>query len=123
MIGDGAFNYNPVPAGLGFAQEYGTPLLVIVFNNGGYQAMGMGHRFMYPEGAAVRRDDWYGVHINPAPDYARLAEAFGGYGEKLEDPAGIRAAVERCLAKVKSGRTALLDVVLGQHGSATPGAH
>src|SRR5262249_6664515 len=36
VIGDGAFHYNPVPAALGFAQQYGVPILIVVCNNRGY---------------------------------------------------------------------------------------
>jgi acetolactate synthase-1/2/3 large subunit len=34
IIGDGAWHYNPVPAALGFAQEYGVPLLTVLCNTG-----------------------------------------------------------------------------------------
>ena len=32
IIGDGAWHYNPVSAALGFAQEYGVPLLIVLCN-------------------------------------------------------------------------------------------
>src|SRR5262249_56371587 len=38
VIGDGAFHYNPVPAALGFAQQYGTPLLIAVCDTAGSAA-------------------------------------------------------------------------------------
>ncbi|MCJ7604600.1 MAG: thiamine pyrophosphate-binding protein [Dehalococcoidales bacterium] len=115
MVGDGAFNYNPVLAGLGMSQEYGVPIFVMIFNNGGYKAMGMGHRMIYPEGAAIRQDTFYGVDITPAPDYAGLAQAFGAYGEKLESPSEIRTAIGRGLEHLAAGKTVVLDVVLGEH--------
>src|SRR5262249_28237626 len=33
VIGDGAFNYNPVAACLGLAQQYRVPVLVVICNN------------------------------------------------------------------------------------------
>jgi acetolactate synthase I/II/III large subunit len=33
IVGDGAWHYNPVPAALGFAQEYSVALLIVVCNN------------------------------------------------------------------------------------------
>ena len=36
LIGDGSFNYDPVPAVYGAAQEHNLPFLTIMFNNQGY---------------------------------------------------------------------------------------
>jgi acetolactate synthase-1/2/3 large subunit len=112
IVGDGAFNYNPVLAGLGLGQEYGLAVLIIVLNNGGYMAMRKGHRRMYPKGWAAGHDTYLGVDIAPAPDYVKVAEAFGAYGEKLVEPVKIEAALKRGLRQIAGGRTALLDVVV-----------
>jgi acetolactate synthase-1/2/3 large subunit len=41
-------------------------------------------------------------------DFSKTVEAAGGYGERLVDPAETTAAIARCLAQVRAGRTALL---------------
>ena len=120
MVGDGAFNYNPALAALGLGQEYGLPVFIIIFNNGGYQAMKFGHRLMYPQGAAASRDTYLGVDITPAPDYVKLAGAFGAYGERLEEPGEIAAALKRGLQQTAKGNTALLDLVLDRSFSMLP---
>ncbi len=112
IVGDGAFNYNPVLAGLGLGQEYGLAVLIIVLNNGGYMAMRKAHRRMYSQGWAVGHDTYLGVKVTPAPDYVKIAEAFGAYGEKLVEPEKIEAALKRGLQQIAGGRTALLDVVV-----------
>lgn len=112
MVGDGAFNYNPALAALGLYQEYRLPVFVIILNNGGYDTMKLGYRRFYPEGWAARRNTYLGVDIAPTPDYAKVAGAFGAYGEKLEDPADIEAAIKRGLTQTAQGRAALLDVIL-----------
>jgi acetolactate synthase-1/2/3 large subunit len=112
IIGDGAFNYNPVLAGLGLCQEYHMPLLTIIINNGGYIAMKMGHNAMFPQGAAASSDQYLGVDISPAPDYVKIAQAFGAYAEKVEDPQDIAAALKRALVAIQSGQAALLNVVM-----------
>ncbi|MEM7342218.1 MAG: thiamine pyrophosphate-requiring protein [Actinomycetota bacterium] len=43
--------------------------------------------------------------------YADMATAFGGYGERVEDPAEIAAAIERGIAKTKEGVPALLEFI------------
>ena len=112
IIGDGAFNYNPALAGLGLCQEYHMPLLTIIINNGGYIAMKMGHNAMFPQGAAVSSGQYFGVDISPAPDYVKIAQAFGVHAEKIEDPQDIEAVLKRAVAAIHSGQPALLDVVM-----------
>jgi len=113
LIGDGSFNYNPVVAAFGCAQEYRLPTLTVLFNNQGYLSMKMGTQQLYPQGWAVKTNTFYGAPITPRPDYAALARAFAGYGETVEDPEQIRAALQRALEAVRGGKAALVDVVLG----------
>jgi acetolactate synthase-1/2/3 large subunit len=111
-IGDGAFHYNPVVASFGAAQEHRLPMLVVVFNNAGYRSQKNDVANYYPKGNAVRAGKVVGTSITPPPDYAKLAEAYGGWGERVEKPGELRAAFERGLAQVAQGRLALIDVVL-----------
>ncbi len=112
VVGDGSFNYNPVLAALGLYQEYHLPVFIIIMNNGGYLAMKWAHRMRYPQGSAVSRNRFLGTDISPAPDYVKVAEAFSAYGEKLEAPGDIEAALNRGLHQIGQGKAALLDVVL-----------
>ena len=52
------------------------------------------------------------VHIGPAPEYWKIIEAFGGYGEKVEEPGEVRAAITRGLEAVSKGQAAFLDIRL-----------
>jgi acetolactate synthase-1/2/3 large subunit len=113
LIGDGSFNYNPVLAAFGCAQEHSLPTLTVLFNNQSYLSMKLGVQQLYPEGWAAKTDTFYGAPITPHPDYAGIARAFGGYGETVEDPAQIRPALQRTLEAVRGGKAALIDVVLG----------
>jgi thiamine pyrophosphate-dependent acetolactate synthase large subunit-like protein len=113
LIGDGSFNYNPVVAAFGCAQEYRLPTLTVLFNNQGYLSMKMGTQQLYPQGWAVKTNTFYGAPITPRPDYAALVRAFAGYGETVEDPEQIRPALQRALEAVRGGKAALVDVILG----------
>jgi acetolactate synthase-1/2/3 large subunit len=110
-IGDGAFHYNPVVGSFGAAQEHGLPLLVVLFNNAGYLSQKRDVANYYPKGEAVRTGKVIGTPIDPRPDYVKLAEAYGGWGEKVEKPGELRAALKRGLEQARS-RLALIDVVL-----------
>jgi acetolactate synthase-1/2/3 large subunit len=111
-VGDGAFHYNPVVASLGAAQEHRLPLLVILFNNAGYLSQKRDVMTEYPDGHAIRTQRFAGTSILPRPDYALLARAYGGFGERVESPKGLRAALARGLEAVGRGELALIDVVL-----------
>ncbi len=111
LEGDGSFNYNPVHANLGLSQEYGVPFLTVIFDNMSYAAMKQHARF-YPGGYSVKEERFYGVYQKPKPDYVKIAEAFGGYGETVEGPSDVKSSLLRALEQVKEGRLALLDVVL-----------
>jgi acetolactate synthase-1/2/3 large subunit len=45
--------------------------------------------------------------------FEKVAEAFGGHGEYLDDPAQVDAAIARCLQAIDVGRSAVLNVQLG----------
>ncbi|HEY5898399.1 MAG TPA: thiamine pyrophosphate-dependent enzyme, partial [Burkholderiales bacterium] len=111
-IGDGAFHYNPVVASFGAAQEHRLPFLVVLFNNAGYLSQKMDVSHYYPQGNAARTGRVIGTPIAPTPDYAKLAQAYGGYGEKVEKPADVAAALKRGLDAVAKGQLALLDMQL-----------
>lgn len=109
LIGDGSFNYDPALAALGACQEHNLPILILIFNNLGYLSQQSGIPKYYPDGWAVRTKNFVGISIAPSPDYATVAKAFDGHGEKVEDPKEVRSAIERGLKAVASGQLALID--------------
>ena len=111
-IGDGAFHYNPVIASFGASQEHRLPIFVILFNNAGYLSQKTDVTNYYPQGQAAKSGKFIGTSITPPPDYALLARAYGGVGEKVEHPRGVRAALQRGLQAVEKGQLALLEVRL-----------
>ena len=110
-IGDGAFHYNPVVACFGAAQELRLPFLALLFDNGGYLSQKTDVINEFPDGAAVRSGRFAGTAITPRPEYAKLAEAYGGYGEKVESARDVRSALERGLREARD-RLALIHMVL-----------
>jgi acetolactate synthase I/II/III large subunit len=45
-------------------------------------------------------------------DFSKIAEAAGGYGELLDDPASVPAAIARCMTEIRNGRSALLHLLV-----------
>jgi thiamine pyrophosphate-dependent acetolactate synthase large subunit-like protein len=71
--------------------------MIVLFNNYGYHSQKSGVPRFFPDGFAVKNQDFIGISINPSPDYAMIARAFDGYGEKVEEPGEVRAALQRGL--------------------------
>jgi acetolactate synthase I/II/III large subunit len=113
LIGDGGFLYNPVVQALGASKQHNLPILIVIFNNKGYMAMEKGHIHHYPDGAAAGANLHYGSRLN-GPDYAEFGSHFGLYGERVEDPAKLKGALQSALKKVQGGTTAILNVALSR---------
>ena len=113
LIGDGGFLYNPVIQALGASQQHGLPILIVIFNNKGYMAMEQGHIHHYPDGAAVGANLHYGSRLN-GPDYEGFGSHFGLSGQRVEDPAKLKGALQAALKKVQDGTTAILNVMLSR---------
>jgi acetolactate synthase-1/2/3 large subunit len=112
IIGDGAWHYNPVPAALGFAQEYATPLLIVVCNNGQYASQTANLEKFYPEGKAMQQRNCIGNVISPMPDYFKAADGYGGAGERVTHLSALAPALIRAVQAVHSGQTYILDVLV-----------
>jgi acetolactate synthase I/II/III large subunit len=81
------------------AVQYELPIVVLLVNNGMYATIRMHQERLFP-GRVV------GTSLEN-PDFPALAEAYGGYGERVESTEGFGAAFERALA---SGKPALLEL-------------
>ena len=112
LIGDGAFLYNPSLGSLGAARDYKLPIMAVIFNNKKYAAMQGMHQKMYPDGIAAEIDLYHGTHIN-APDFVKVAESVGGYGETVTDPEKLQDALKRGLEANRNGKPAIIDVMVG----------
>lgn len=110
-LGDGAYIFNnPVACHMTAAAE-GIPVLVVVFNNQAWNAVRAAVADVAPDGTAVQRDEYALTYLRPSPDFHRIAEACGGYGERVEDPADVPDAIQRGLKRVREGQHALLNVM------------
>jgi acetolactate synthase-1/2/3 large subunit len=112
-IGDGSYIFaNPVACHLVAAAQK-LPVLIVVFNNGIWNAVRRATLAMYPDGEAARSNAMPFTQLSPAPDYAAVARAHGHWGERIEDGAALPAAIERAMAAIRKDKVpALLEVVV-----------
>jgi acetolactate synthase-1/2/3 large subunit len=113
FIGDGSFLYNPVLQGLGASRDNDLPLLIVICNNKHYAAMFQLLTKFYPDGAAITDNNIRGSHINH-PDFSHVAQAFGGTGVDAATEEDLRKALSDAIATVKSGKTAIVNMILSR---------
>ena len=107
-IGDGCAMFGL--QGLWTLAKYRVPLTVVVFNNRAYMAVK--NQFRGSE-ERVRIAAEMGAEITgPDLNFARLAETFGIYGQRVEQPDAIEPALKRAL---EQNGPALVDVVIAQN--------
>jgi acetolactate synthase-1/2/3 large subunit len=111
VVGDGSFMYNPVIQSLALSQHQNLPIMIVVSNNTGYQAMKNEHQAFYPDGVSASNDLFYGEPITDL-DYAELPKLFGGFGRRVENLADLPAALKDGLAATENGQTAIINVMV-----------
>jgi acetolactate synthase-1/2/3 large subunit len=109
FVGDGSFYFSNPSSVYAVANQYGLPILTVLLDNGGWSAVKESTLRMYPQGQA-KSTNQFASDLGYSTDFAAIAEAAGAHGERLTDPEQVEAAIERCLAALDSGRSALLHV-------------
>ncbi len=109
-VGDGAFVYGCPTSAIWAAQKYNAPFLTVIYNNQIHNAPRVSLLGGYPEGVSERSNNFVGMEIFPSPDYAKLGESCGAYGEKVEEPGEVIPALKRAYEAMNKGKPALLDV-------------
>uniref|UniRef100_UPI0025E3B161 thiamine pyrophosphate-dependent enzyme n=1 Tax=uncultured Micrococcus sp. TaxID=114051 RepID=UPI0025E3B161 len=89
------------------AAQYGATPLIVVMDNQEYGTIRTHQEKQYPERVS-------GTQLKN-PDFAKMAEAFGGFGVRVERDEDVPSAVERALKAVQEeGTFALLHLIVEQ---------
>ncbi len=112
-VGDGSYMFGVPLAAHFVGRSENLPTLTMVFNNSQWYAVRRATMSMYPNGDAAKQNSLPVVDLSPSPDFEKVAESCGGYGERVEDPAKLIPAIERALKKVDGGQQVTLNVITG----------
>jgi tartronate-semialdehyde synthase len=106
--------------GLGFCGEelamammYNIPVVIIVINNGYLGLIRQQEKFNFNMNFEV--STWYDGTMM---DFVKWAEAYGAYGERVEEPHKIKAALKRAVA---SNRPAVVEIIVERETDAAMG--
>ena len=111
-LGDGSYIFGSGTSGHIVSEAQNLPVLFIVWNNGIWNAVKSSAKNMNPDGYAAKTDTWALTTLSQSFNYEMVCQASGGYGERVEDPAEVPAAIERGLHAVQvEGRQALLNII------------
>jgi acetolactate synthase-1/2/3 large subunit len=111
-VGDGSYMFGVPEAGHWVSRKMNLPVLYVVWNNQRWNAVQTATRGVYPDGWQERTQQRPFSDLSPSLDFEMVCQAGGGYGERVEDPAEVPAAIERALHAVRvEKRQALLNIV------------
>jgi acetolactate synthase-1/2/3 large subunit len=114
IIGDGAFHFSSPDSVYAVAQQYQIPILTVVLDNGGWQAVKSSVQRVYPKGVAAETDSFQSRltagRQGEQRRFSDIGRAFGAHGEYVTEPDDLGAAIDRCLKVVDDGRAAVLQV-------------
>jgi len=110
-VGDGAYFFGEPLSCLFVQRAHALPILTVVFNNQQWEAVKFGALAVHPAGVAKTRGRFPLSELKPSPRFEEMAKTVDGYGERVESPGELPAALKRGLAAVREGRPALLNVL------------
>ena len=114
VLGDGAYLFSNPVAVHHAAALHELPVLFVVMNNQMWNAVRHFTLAMYPNGQAARSNDQPFTRLHKLPAFEQVCIAAGGYGERVDKPAELPAALSRALTVIRQEkRQALLNVICG----------
>lgn len=106
--GDGGFHFSTPTSVYAVAQAQGLPILTVVLDNGGWQAVKEAVLRVHPDGPAAKAGEFQARLKGEQRRFEQVAQAFGALGERVTRPEDLPAAIARCLQALDEGRAALL---------------
>ena len=97
VVGDGSYMFgNPTPAHF-VGASLCLPILTIILNNRMWGSVRKATLGMYPDGAASRLNRSPLTSLDPNPEFEKIVEASGGYGERVNNAEDLPGALDRAL--------------------------
>ena len=111
-----AFHFSLAGFGLSLWHPSSTriPILTVVLDNGGWQAVKSAVQRVYPKGVAAETNSFQSRLSSGRQGeqrrFADIGRAFGAHGEHVTEPDDLACAIDRCLEALDDGTAAVLHV-------------
>jgi acetolactate synthase I/II/III large subunit len=111
-LGDGAYMFSNPMVAHWVSDVHKLPILTIIFNNSRYGAVRGATMSMFKDGVAGQDQGRFMADLDPSPAFEKAVQMQGGHGERVENPAGLPAALKRARdVVVNEKRQALVNVI------------
>ena len=111
VVGDGSYMFTNPTACHQIAEALELPILVIIKNNGMWNAVRRSVVKTYPDGTAAQSNTMPLTSLEPAPDFSMIAQASHTYAEQVLNPQHLPSALQRALRVIREEkRQVLLDL-------------
>ncbi|KAJ9654960.1 hypothetical protein H2198_006074 [Neophaeococcomyces mojaviensis] len=112
VVGDGTFLFSQMESTYWIAKRYDIPFMLIVLNNGGWNAPKVSALLVHKEGHTSKhsRKD-VNISFEPSPDYPGIAMAAGNaWGATIKSHDQVDSVLEEAVNNVKNGKSAIVEV-------------
>ena len=121
IVGDGTFLFSVPGSVYWIAERYKIPVLTVILNNRGWNAPRRSLLLVHPDGEGSKIDNKaLNISFEPTPDFAGIAKAASGgkcWAGTARNVGELQRLLKEAVDAVKSGRGAVLEVVLGVEGT------
>ncbi|KAG0158075.1 hypothetical protein PDIDSM_5588 [Penicillium digitatum] len=111
-VGDGVYLFSQMESVYWIARRYDIPFLLIVLNNGGWNAPKVSALLVHKDGLSSksnRRD--LNISFDPSPDYPGIAAAAGkAWGKTVSTQSELDPAINKAADVVQGGKCAVIEV-------------
>lgn len=110
-LGDGAYYYCVPTSCHQISVAEALPVLIVVFNNGGWNEVRKSVVGTHPDGHAARANEVPLTRFGAQAEFERIAVSFGGFGAAVEVPNQLLPTLREALRVVREeGRQALVNI-------------
>ena len=111
-VGDGTYFLSAPLASHHVSRAENLPFLTVIYNNRRWGAVRNAVQALHPDGYAMRSNNPPLMSLDPSPDFEKIVETCGGVGYRVETRADLRRTLEAAVATVRSGRQAVVNVMI-----------
>ncbi|EAW06837.1 putative thiamine pyrophosphate enzyme [Aspergillus clavatus NRRL 1] len=112
IVGDGVYLFSQMESVYWIARRYNVPFLLIVLNNGGWNAPKVSALLVHKDGLSSKsnRGD-LNISFEPSPDYPGIASAAGNaWGATVSAVKDVDSTLQSAVKVVQGGRCAVVEV-------------